>query len=230
MKSDTTIAILGGTGPQGQGLAIRFAIAGVSVALGSRESDRGEAIAEELNRKLGGRSAVPIRGYDNLDAVGAAERFVLLAVPYSGHDETLGCIKSRLAGKVLVDLVVPLAAGNPRTVAMPKEGSATEAAQALLGSEVKVVGALHNVSAHILNALEENINCDILACGDDVEATDAVVELIRRLGVESYNCGPAANARCIEAITPLLIRLNMSKKVPFSHAGIRIWRPGCPGV
>lgn len=230
MNSGTTIAILGGTGPQGQGLALRFAIAGVNVALGSREGDRAALIAEELNRKLEGRSTVPIRGCDNLSATDAAERFVLLAVPYSGHDATLGTIKSRLAGKVLVDLVVPLAAGNPRAIAMPKEGSATEAAQALLGSEVKVVGALHNVSAHTLNALEENINCDILACGDDVEATDAVVDLIKRLGVESYNCGPAVNARCIEAMTPLLIRLNMSKKVPFSHAGLRIWRPGHPGV
>lgn len=230
MNSETTVAILGGTGPQGQGLALRFAIAGVSVALGSREGDRAAAVANQLNKNLEGRSAALIRGCNNLSAVDAADRFVLLAVPYSGHDATLGAIKSRLAGKVLVDLVVPLAAGNPRAIAMPKEGSATEAAQALLGSQVNVVGALHNVSAHTLNALEENINCDILACGDDVEATDAVVELIKRLGVESYNCGPAVNARCIEAITPLLIRLNMSKKVPFSHAGIRIWRPGRPGV
>ncbi len=156
----------------------------------------------------------------------AAERFVFLAVPYSGHDATLDSIEALLADKVLVDLVVPLAPGNPRAVAMPKEGSATEAAQALLGAEHKVVGALHNVSAHTLNALDESINCDILACGDDTEATDAVVDLIKQLNVAAYNCGPASNARCIEAITPLLIRLNISKKVPFSHAGIRIWAPG----
>ncbi|OPY96664.1 NADPH-dependent F420 reductase [Bradyrhizobium sacchari] len=230
MNSDTTIAILGGTGPQGQGLALRFAIAGVSVALGSRDGDRAAAIAEELNKKLNGRSEAHIHGCDNLGAVDAAEQFVLVAVPYAGHDATLAAIKSRLSGKVLVDLVVPLAAANPRAVAMPKEGSATEAAQALLGSEMKVVGALHNVSAHTLNALDEKINCDILACGDDLEATDAAVDLIKRLGVEAYNCGPAVNARCIEAITPILIRLNMSKKVPFSHAGIRIWRPGHSGV
>ncbi len=229
-NSDTTIAILGGTGPQGQGLALRFALAGVSVALGSREGERAAAIADELNKKLEGRTATYIRGCDNASAVEAADKFVLLAVPYSGHDATLDAIKSRLAGKVLVDLVVPLAPGNPRAVAMPKEGSATEAAQALLGSDIKVVGALHNVSAHTLNALEETINCDILACGDDVEATDAVVELIKRLGVDSYNCGPALNARCIEAITPILIRLNISKKVPFSHAGLRIWAPGRPAA
>jgi len=225
MDLDTTIAILGGTGPLGRGLALRFALAGISVALGSREDGRAAMIAEQLNKKIEGPSAARIRGCDNLSAVDAAERFVLLAVPYSVHDSTLKGMKSRLAGKVLVDLVVPLAAGNPRMFAMPKEGSATESAQALLGSEVKVVGALHNVSAHSLNVLEKNINCDILACGNDAEATDAVVALIKRLGVEAYNCGPALNARCIEAITPLLIRLNMSKKVPFTHAGIRIWPP-----
>ncbi len=225
-NSKTTIAILGGTGPQGQGLALRFALAGLEVALGSREGDRATAIASELNQKLSGRSFTPIRGMENAAAVEAAERFVLLAVPYSGHDATLDAIKNSLAGKILVDLVVPLAQGNPRAVAMPKEGSATEAAQALLGVETKVVGALHNVSAHTLNALDENINCDILTCGDDVEATDSVVELIKRLGVEAFNCGPAVNARCIEAITPIIIRLNISKKVPFSHAGIRIWAPG----
>jgi hypothetical protein len=225
-SSQTTIAILGGTGPQGQGLALRFALAGVAVALGSREGDRAAAIAGELNEKLAGRSFTPVRGMDNLAAVDAAEHFVLLAVPYSGHEATLDAIKSRVARKVVVDLVVPLSPGNPRLVAMPKEGSATEAAQALLGSNAKVVGALHNVSAHALNALEDHINCDILACGDDVEATDSVVELIRQLGVEAYNCGPASSARCIEAITPILIRLNISKKVPFSHAGIRIWAPG----
>lgn len=224
-----SIAILGGTGPQGQGLALRFALAGVAVALGSREGQRAESIAQELNRKLEGRKHIPIRGMDNLAAVDAAERFVLLAVPYSGHDATLDAIKSRLAGKVLVDLVVPLAPGNPRAVAMPKEGSATEAAQALLGADIKVVGALHNVSAHTLNALDEHINCDILACGDDAAATDSAVDLIKCLGVQAYNCGPATSARCIEAMTAILIRLNISKKVPFSHAGLRIWPPGQPG-
>lgn len=226
-NTENTIAILGGTGPQGQGLALRFAIAGVPVSLGSRDAERADAIAQELNAKLKDfRSATPIRGVTNSVAVQAAARFVLLAVPYSGHDATLNAIKCDLAGKVLVDLVVPLAEGNPRAVVMPAAGSATEAAQALLGADIKVVGALHNVSAHTLNALNEEINCDILACGDDVEATDAVVELVKKIGVSAYNCGPAVNARCIEAITPILIRLNISKKVPFSHAGVRIWAPG----
>ncbi len=230
-NAESTIAILGGTGPQGQGLALRFAIAGVPVALGSRDEERAAVIAQELNAKLKAfPSAVPILGTTNTAAVDAAARFVLLAVPYSGHDATLESLKSQLQAKVLVDLVVPLAEGNPRAVAMPPAGSATESAQALLGPQVKVVGALHNVSAHTLNALEESINCDILACGDDVEATDGVVDLIKTLGVSAYNCGPSQNARCIEAITPILIRLNISKKVPFSHAGLRIWAPGKPAI
>ena len=227
--SHAMIAILGGTGPQGQGLALRFARAGVSVALGSRDGERAKAIAAELNTKLGlFPESRPITGVDNGTAVAAAPRIVMLAVPYSGHDATLLTIKGALAGKILVDLVVPLAEGNPRAVAMPAVGSATEAAQALLGTEVRVVGALHNVSAHTLNALDETINCDILACGDDVAATDEVVDLVKKLGVNAYNCGPALNARCIEAITPILIRLNISKKVPFTHSGIRIWAPGTP--
>lgn len=225
--SHQTIAILGGTGPQGQGLALRFARAGVPVALGSRDGERAKAIVAELNQKLSEYSdAHPVVGMDNQAAVNAADRVVMLAVPYSGHDETIQAIKPMIESKILVDLVVPLAQGNPRAVAMPAEGSATEAAQALLGSEHKVVGALHNVSAHTLNALEETINCDILACGNDVAATDEIVALVKCLGVEAYNCGPAVNARCIEGITPMLIRLNISKKVPFSHAGIRIWAPG----
>jgi NADPH-dependent F420 reductase len=221
------IAILGGTGPQGQGLALRFAKAGVRVALGSRDAVRGEEIAAELNRKLlDCPCAARITGYGNEAAVQAAEEVVMLAVPYAGHDAALQSIRPLLRGKILVDLVVPLAPDNSRAVAMPPEGSATEAAQALLGHDIPVVGALHNVSAHTLNHLDASINCDVLVCGNDVAAAEKVVALVSRLGVAAYYCGPAANARCIEAITPILIRLNISKKVPFSHAGIRIWAPG----
>jgi hypothetical protein len=221
------IAILGGTGPQGQGLALRMARAGEDVTLGSREAARAAEIAGVLNARLAGTpGAVAIRGTDNAQAVRDA-RIVALAVPYPAHDETLRAIAPLLAGKILVDLVVPLAPGNPRATAMPAEGSATEAAQALLGDAVPVVGALHNVSAHALNALDEAINCDVLVAGDSTEAKDEVMALIARcLAVAVYDAGPAENARCIEAITPILIRLNMSKKVPFTHAGIRIWAPG----
>lgn len=219
-----TIAIIGGTGPQGQGLALRFALAGVPVALGSRDDARAEEIAADLRAKLPPEAA-EIRGYDNAGATLAAEEFVILAVPFSAHNATLEAIKRHLAGKILVDIVVPLSPEDPKKVAMPPEGSATEAAQALLGPEIPVIGALHNVSAKTLNTLEWKINCDILVCGDSLEARRKVMALVRKLGVEAYNAGDSQAARCVEAITPILIRINISKDVPFSHAGLRIWAP-----
>jgi hypothetical protein len=152
-----TIAILGGTGPQGQGLALRFARAGVPVVLGGRDGGRAAAIAEELMQKLPAGSAA-ITGLDNEGATDAAEEMVVLAVPFSAHNATLEALKSRLAGKILVDIVVPLKEGDPKKVDMPPEGSATEAAQAILGDEIPVVGALHNVSAVTLNNLDWDIN------------------------------------------------------------------------
>ncbi|PIE15654.1 MAG: NADPH-dependent F420 reductase [Rhodobacterales bacterium] len=219
----TKIAIIGGTGPQGQGLALRFARAGVQVALGSRDGARGAEIADELNAKLD--CETKIAGMDNASAVAEADEMVILAVPFSAHNATLEALKDGLAGKILVDIVVPLAANDPKVVDMPPEGSATEAAQALLGDDIPVVGALHNVSAHTLNNLDQDINCDILVCGNKLEPRKKVMALVSQLGVSCYNAGAANSARCIEAITPILIRLNISKAVPFSHAGIKIWAP-----
>lgn len=219
-----TIAIIGGTGPQGRGLALRFARAGVPVALGSRDGGRAAEIAAELTQTAGDGAAA-ITGHGNEDAVAAADEIVILSVPWSGHNATLEALKPTLAGKILVDIVVPLAEGDPKKVDMPPEGSATEAAQALLGPDVPVIGALHNVSATTLNTLDWDINCDVLVCGNSLDARKAVIALVRKLGVEAYNAGDAQSARCIEAITPILIRINISKAVPFTHAGIRIWPP-----
>ncbi|MEM7519617.1 MAG: NADPH-dependent F420 reductase [Pseudomonadota bacterium] len=219
-----TIAIIGGTGPQGQGLALRFAKAGVPVALGSRDPARCAEIAGALADRLGAEAAV-IMGMGNVEAAQAADEMVILAVPWSGHNATLETLKPHLDGKTLVDIVVPLAEGDPKKVDMPPEGSATEAAQALLGSDIPVVGALHNVSAHTLNQLDAPINCDVLVCGNKLDARKKVIDLVGALGVQAYNAGDAQAARCIEAITPILIRINISKAVPFSHAGIRIWAP-----
>ena len=220
-----TLAILGGTGPQGQGLALRFARAGVPVALGSRDADRAAEIARELSAKLPADSAA-ITGHDNAGAVAAASEMVILAVPWSGHNATLNAIKGDLAGKILIDIVVPLKEGDPKKVDMPPEGSATEAAQAIVGPDIPVMGALHNVSAHTLNDLDADINCDVLVCGNGLAPRKTVMELVEKLGVTAYNAGDAEAARCIEAITPILIRINISKAVPFSHAGLKIWAPG----
>jgi len=218
----TRIAIIGGTGPQGQGLALRFARAGVRVALGSRDGARATEIVAGLNARLG---TALIEGFDNPGAVAAAEEMVILAVPFSAHNTTLNALKDGLPGKILIDIVVPLSPNDPKLVEMPPEGSATEAAQALLGPDIPVIGALHNVSAHTLNSLDSPINCDILVCGDKLEPRKKVMALVEQLGVVAYNAGAANAARCIEAITPILIRLNISKAVPFSHAGLKIWAP-----
>ena len=108
---------------------------------------------------------------------------------------------------------------------MPPEGSATEAAQLILGEETTVVGALHNVSATTLQNLDWKINCDVLVCGNNLNARKQVMSLIEKIGVTAYNAGDAESARCIEALTSILIRINISKMVPFSHAGIKIWAP-----
>lgn len=221
------ISVLGGTGAFGQGMALRLARAGFDVIIGSRDGEKAAETAMAHNARLveaGGRNGSVI-GLGNMAAVEAADEFVILAVPFAAHGETLEAVKPLLVGKILVDAAVPLTPGNPRLYEAPPEGSATEAAQALLGAKIPVVGAFHNVSAVTLKDLSHAINCDILICGDDTAAKKQVQALVGRLGLVGYDCGPAASARCIEAITPMLIRLNISKKVPFSHAGIRIWAP-----
>ena len=224
MNETSKIAILGGTGPQGKGLALRFAIAGIPVVIGSRDSERAAEVAVELSAALPEGSAT-IEGIENLAAATAADEMIILSVPYSAHDATLADLKHLLSGKILIDIVVPLAPKNPKAVVMPPEGSATEAAQALLGDDIAVVGALHNVSAVTLNNIEQPINCDVLVCGNQLDAKKSVMTLIEKLGVKAYNAGLAESARCIEALTPILIRLNISKEVPFTHAGVTIAPP-----
>ncbi|MDG2474216.1 MAG: NADPH-dependent F420 reductase [Paracoccaceae bacterium] len=219
-----TVAIVGGTGPQGQGLALRFAAAGLRVAIGSRDASRSAKIVDNLVKKLP-HGAGEIIGIDNESAIRQAEEFVIFSVPWSAHNFTLQSIKNILKNKILVDIVVPLSSNDPKKVDMPPEGSATEAAQALLGTDIPVIGALHNVSATTLNNLDWPINCDILVCGNSLEARQKVIQLVKQLGVEAYNAGDGQSARCIEALTPILIRLNISKAVPFSHAGIKIAAP-----
>lgn len=219
------IAIVGGTGPQGQGLALRFALAGIDVIIGSRDVQRSVYTANKLSNELADNTA-SIRGLSNIDSVKQADDIVVLAVPYSGHNAMLKSLQPYLATKILIDIVVPLAPSDPKSIDMPLEGSATEAAQALLGKYVSVVGAFHNVSAHQLNKLDAPLNCDILVCGNDLAAKNKVMTLIESLGVRAYNAGLAESARCIEAITPILIRLNLSKSVPYKHLGIKLWPGG----
>lgn len=210
------IAILGGTGEQGPGLALRWAQAGEEVIIGSRQKEKGEKVAVELNQELGKEL---LRGTDNVTAAAAAE-VVVLTVPYSAHVSTLESVKEQLQGKIFVDVSVPLDPENARRVIMPSAGSAAEEAQQVLGSEVKVVGALQNVSAHVLRDINAVIDCDVLVCGSDKDARATVMQLIERLGIHAIDVGPLEAARQIEPITALLIRLNIRHKV--HSAGIRL--------
>jgi NADPH-dependent F420 reductase len=211
-----TIAILGGTGEQGPGLALRWARAGEEVIIGSRSQERAEKVAAELNAELG---QARIRGLENPQAAEAAE-IVVLTVPYTGHLSTLESVKAQVHGKILIDVSVPLDPDNPRRMKMPAAGSAVEEAQAFLGPETKVVGAFQNVSAHLLRDLHQAIDCDVLVCGNDAEAKKIVMGLVAKMGLHAYDVGPAQSARVVEGLTSILIRLNIRYKV--KGAGIRL--------
>lgn len=209
------IAILGGTGEQGPGLALRWALAGDEVIIGSRQKEKGERVAAELNAELG-RDL--LRGTDNVEAAAAAD-VVFITVPYSAHVKTLETVREQVQGKIFVDVSVPLDPDNARRVVMPEAGSATEEAKQILGDGVQVVCALQNISAHLLRDVNAEIDCDVLICGDK-DARPVVAELVRKLGINPIDVGPLAAAGLIEPITALLIRLNIKNKV--RSAGICI--------
>ena len=210
------IAILGGTGEQGPGLALRWALAGEDVIIGSRSRERAEKVAAELNAELGQSR---IRGLENPQAAEEAE-VVVLTVPYAAHVGTLESVKSQVQGKIFIDVSVPLDPDNPRRMQMPPAGSATEEAQALLGPETRVVAAFQNVSAHLLRDPHHPIDCDVLVCGNDAEAKRTVSGLVAKMGLHAYDVGPAESARIVEGLTSLLIRLNIRHKVKGS--GVRL--------
>ncbi len=210
------IAILGGTGEQGPGLALRWALAGEEVIIGSRQKEKGERVAAELNQELGRPLLV---GMDNPSAAAAAD-IVILTVPYSAHVPTLESVKDQLQGKIFVDVSVPLDPDNARRVVMPSAGSASQEAQEILGEQVSVVCALQNISAHLLRDVTAEIDCDVLVCGSPKEARTRVIELIDKLNINAVDVGPLEAASLIEPITALLIRLNIRNKV--HSAGIRI--------
>ncbi len=210
------IAIVGGTGDQGPGLALRWAKAGEEVIIGSRSQERAEKVAAELNGELGQDL---LRGLDNARAADAAE-IVVLTVPYPAHLGTLESIKNQVQGKIFVDVSVPLDPENPRRMKMPPAGSATEEAQEVLGPSTRVVAAFQNISAHLLRDPHHAIDCDVLVCGNDAEAKKTVMSLVGKMGLQGYDAGPAESARVIEGLTSILIRLNIRHKV--KGAGIRL--------
>jgi 8-hydroxy-5-deazaflavin:NADPH oxidoreductase len=207
-----TVAVLGGTGPQGRGLARRWAAAGVSVVIGSRSAER----AAETATELGGTAS----GMANADAAAAGD-VVLVAVPWDGHAELLRELASTLAGKIVIDCVNPLGFDKQGAFALPvDEGSAAQQAAAIL-TDSTVVAAFHHVSATLLDDPElPDVDTDVMVLGEDRDATDLVIELAGTIpGMRGVYAGRLRNAHQVEALTANLISVNRRYK---AHAGVRI--------
>ena len=211
-----TVGLLGGTGKEGSGLALRWAHAGYRVTIGSRHPDKAADVAKELNALLGREGII---GGSNRQAAEASD-IVVLTVPYSAQAATLEEVREALQGKILIDVTVPLVPPKVGQAHVPEGGSAVAAMQRLLGSSVRVVSAFQNVSAHYLKDLSLSIDCDVLVCSDDRAAAETVVGLAQALGLQAYDAGVLANSIVSEMLTSVLISINKRYKVPSS--GIRL--------
>ena len=214
------VSIIGGSGALGYGLAVRLGRAGVPIAIGSRDAGRAVEAAGRAT------AAVPegtFSGYDNAEAAAAAE-IVVLSVPFRSQSETLTNLKTTLRpGQILVDATVPLAAavsGKATRTLGVWQGSAAQQAQEMVPEGVRVVSALHTVSASVLGNLDHELDEDILMCGDSKDDKQRISALIEQIdGLRCVDCGKLETARLIEQLTPLLIGINIRYK---THAGIRI--------
>jgi len=214
-----TISVIGGTGELGGGLALRWALAGLPVIVGSRDAGRAEAMAAKLNAAAGNDLA---RGMGN-DAAAAAGDIVVLTVKFSHHRATLEQLKPALAGKVLVDTTVPLVPPKVARVQLPPEGSAAVIAQQILGEATHVVSAFQNVSASSLQ-YGDGSKSDVLVTGDNPEARETVVQLAVAAGYKGWHAGPLANSAATEALTSVLIFIN--KRYKSHDTGITITGAG----
>lgn len=210
------IAVLGGTGAQGTGLALRLARAGHTVTIGSRSADKAHLAAIEASARIDKW----IRGASNDDAADEAE-IAILTVPWNSQRDTVERVLERLQGKILIDCTVPLTPPNVDRVRLPNAGSAVAAIQVLTGGAVRVVSAFQNVPAKHLTRLDGPIECDVLICGDDPDACALVVDLCQDIGVRGFYAGPIVNSAAAEALTSVLIQINRRYKV-LNGAGIRI--------
>lgn len=215
-EAKASIAVLGGTGHEGAGLAARWAKAGYPVIIGSRDATRAAEAAEAMAARTNGS----VTGMDNRAAAAAGE-IVVLAVPYAGQQALAQDVAAQLDGKILIDVTVPLVPPKVARVQLPEGGSAVEALQRTLGAGVRVVAAFQNVSAHQLADLDREVNCDVLVAGDDIEARETVCQLAKAIGITALHAGPLANSAAAEALTSVLIAINKRYKVA-DGAGIRI--------
>jgi 8-hydroxy-5-deazaflavin:NADPH oxidoreductase len=213
------IAVLGGTGPEGFGLALRWARAGESLIIGSREAQRAQEAADKIRQQV---PEANITGEENSAACARAE-IIVITVPFEGHAALLKHIKPAVRpGSLVIDTTVPLAAsvgGRATRTLGVWQGSAAQETAELVPKGVPVVAAFHHVSSDLLNA-EGPVDCDVIVCGDDPAAKQTVQELAGRIpGVRAIDGGKLENARIVEEITALLIGLNIRHK---GHSGLRI--------
>ncbi|MCB1841953.1 MAG: NADPH-dependent F420 reductase [Halioglobus sp.] len=213
------LAILGGTGDLGTGLARRWAQAGYRVIIGSRTQEKAEAAVADLREVMAERGVadVGVQAMENLAAAEAAD-IVTLTVPFSHQASTLEQVKAALQGKILIDVTVPLVPPKVARVQLPPEGSAGQIAQAILGEDVAVVSAFQNVAAAHLQE-GRGIDCDVLVCGNKREAREQVITLVEAAGMRGFHAGMINNAAAAEALTSVLITIN---KQYGCHAGITI--------
>jgi 8-hydroxy-5-deazaflavin:NADPH oxidoreductase len=212
MEHQFSVAIVGGTGSLGGALALRLAAPGVKVIIGSREAQKAQKAVETLKPNM---RAGELSGATNQEAVKQGE-FVVIAVPYEGQAQMIQDLKGQLSGKIVIDAVVPLKKGKPF---IPPAGSALLEAQSILGDEAPVIGALHNISALDLGDANSHLG-DVLVCGDNDEAKQKVMEIIRRIGARAFDAGAASNAYVIEGLTGVIIHLNRKHKS--KHGSIKI--------
>jgi len=212
--SRPSLAVLGGTGDLGNGLALQWAKAGYQVIIGSRGEEKAVNSANELNKKLG---LDTVRGMANPDAAAAAD-IVVLTVPFATQEPILEVVKDAVQGKIFIDVTVPLMPPKVARVQMPQEGSAGIKAQNYLGDEVRVVSAFQNVAADQLQS--GHVNCDVLVTGNNADAREEVITLVEAAGLKGWHAGPIANSVVAEALTSVLIHMN--KRYKIDGAGIKI--------
>ena len=210
-----TVAILGGTGDLGTGLAIRWSKAGYKIVIGSRTQDKADAAVTALKEIS---PDTPAEAMQNAAAAAAGD-IVVLTVPAAHQISTLEAVRGDLNGKILIDVTVPLVPPKVGTVQLPEEGSAGKRAQDFLGEDVHVVSAFQNIAAHLLQQ-DVAIECDVLVAGNNKEARQRVIDMIAEAGMHGWHAGPIANAAAAEALTSILIQINRSGMV--SHSGIKI--------
>jgi len=211
-----SIAVLGGTGKEGKGLAYRWAKAGYRILIGSRAPEKAEAAAAELLNLVGENAEIV--GMSNLEAARQAE-IVVLTVPYIAHRDTLEMVKEAVAGKIVIDVTVPLVPPKVTKVQMPPAGSAAQEAHEILGENVQVTSAFQNIS-HERLLRDEEVGCDVLVTGTSKEARAETLKLVAAAGLTGWDAGPIENSVVVEGMTSVLIGIN--KQYGSTSAGIRI--------